>query len=56
MQLRAVFLEEMERVRPEWVRERQAGEQKLDFELAVEFCNEAFARDEIEKWISHVGK
>ena len=40
-QLRAVFLQEMERIEPEWIEisSMASAEQKADFEMAMRFCD-----------------
>jgi aminoglycoside phosphotransferase (APT) family kinase protein len=49
--LKKVFVAEMERLRPEWVREWKDGEGKRDFEMAVLGCDEPFSVGRIGKWL-----
>ena len=49
--LREVFLVEMERIRPEWVKEYRAGEKYADFDLAVQYCDDEFARKRVNRWV-----
>ncbi|KAI0045349.1 kinase-like protein [Auriscalpium vulgare] len=53
-QLRVVFLEEMERVRPVWVREHRSAGQRADFELALTHCDGELTRRRVCRWIDRV--
>ena len=55
-QLRAIFVKEMERVRPEWMREHRAAERKADFDLAVQYCNVELSRKIVKNWVDHMEK
>ncbi|KAK7686686.1 hypothetical protein QCA50_010286 [Cerrena zonata] len=52
--LREVFLEEMERVRPAWVKEYRAGQKYADFDLAVQCCDDEFARKSAKRWVDYM--
>jgi len=53
-QLREFFLEEMERLCPEWVEVFNASDLKADFECAVSFVSEQGAGADIDEWIKAV--
>ncbi|KAI0315672.1 kinase-like domain-containing protein [Amylostereum chailletii] len=53
-QLRAVFFQEMVRVRPEWVHEHHAAKRQIDFDLAVEYCDDELSRKTVERWVDQV--
>ncbi|PIL34300.1 hypothetical protein GSI_03075 [Ganoderma sinense ZZ0214-1] len=53
-QLRAVFLEEMARVQPEWVEAHRAGVLRNDFYTAVMYCDDELCRRRVRQWVDHV--
>ena len=50
-QLSQIFLAEMERLEPEWVRIFNSSQLQRDFELAAQNCNNAFMTGHIEAWV-----
>ncbi|KAI0346107.1 kinase-like protein [Trametopsis cervina] len=52
--LRAFFLAEMERVEPAWIRQHRIGQKLADFELAVSYCDDEFARWTVKRWVDGV--
>ncbi|TFY73061.1 hypothetical protein EWM64_g10950, partial [Hericium alpestre] len=53
-QLRAVFLDEMERVQPEWVGVHRAGVLRNDFYAAVMQCDDELSRRRVRQWVDRV--
>ncbi|CAL1709019.1 unnamed protein product [Somion occarium] len=55
-QLRALFIEEMERVRPEWVNEHHAADskRKADLEFAIQYCDDELSRRKVKKWVDYM--
>jgi hypothetical protein len=49
--LRTFFLEEMQKVQPEWIAIMQASKLKADFERAVQGCDSGLAPVKIRRWI-----
>ncbi|KAI8716149.1 APH domain-containing protein [Fusarium sp. LHS14.1] len=52
--LRALFLEEMERVEPRWTAVFNASQLQRDFDLAVEHCDSEFLARDILRWIDDI--
>ncbi|KAI1788567.1 kinase-like protein [Ganoderma leucocontextum] len=52
--LRAVFLAEMERVRPEWVGVHRAGVLRNDFYTAMMHCDDELSRRRVRQWVDRV--
>ena len=50
-QLRQVFLLEMERLRPEWIREYRQAQLKYSFETAVRHADFEFSLRKVQKWL-----
>ena len=53
-QLRAVFLDEMARVQPEWVEVHRAGVLRNDFYAAVMYCDDELCRRRVRQWVDEV--
>ncbi|KAK2015624.1 hypothetical protein LZ32DRAFT_602281 [Colletotrichum eremochloae] len=51
-QLRRLFLEEMEKLRPEWVSIFNASQRQRDYDLAVTSCDDTFMIRRILTWLS----
>ena len=56
MQLRRVFLAEMERLQPEWVKIFESSQRQRDFDLAVSSCSDPFLIRRIRNWLDDVEK
>ena len=52
--LRGVFVTELERLEPRWVRESAAGGAQREFELAVRHCDGEMYLGEMERWLDQV--
>lgn len=50
-QLRQLFLEEMERLSPEWVAEMSTSMLKVDFEKAVHNCDNTWSFKVVKRWL-----
>jgi hypothetical protein len=55
-QLRRVFLAEMERLQPEWVRIFESSQRQRDFDLAVSGCSDPFLMRRIRNWLDDLEK
>ncbi|KAL2196805.1 hypothetical protein P885DRAFT_37032 [Corynascus similis CBS 632.67] len=55
-QLRRVFLEEMERLQPEWVEIFESSQRQRDFDLAVSSCSDSFLIRRIRNWLDDMEK
>jgi hypothetical protein len=55
-QLRRVFLAEMERLQPEWVRIFESSQRQRDFDLAVSGCSDPFLMRRIRNWLNDLEK
>lgn len=49
--LRELFLKEMAVVRPQWLKEHREGQVRADFDLAVQGCDNEFARESVKRWV-----
>ncbi|OCK88441.1 uncharacterized protein K441DRAFT_700596 [Cenococcum geophilum 1.58] len=54
IQLRQVFLEEMERVEPAWVKEYRRSTVKADFESAVDIADSGWYKKAINGWLDQL--
>jgi hypothetical protein len=50
-QLRKTFLEEMNRLSPEWIKTMEEGVEKADFENAVQNCDNSWRTKKINAWL-----
>ena len=53
-ELRAVFLEEMARVQPEWVEIHRAGVLRNDLYTAVMYCDDDLCKRRVRQWVDQV--
>lgn len=53
-QLRAFFLDEMEKIAPQWVQIHKTSAKLADFELAVQFCDSLFKSALVDEWLEHL--
>lgn len=53
-QLRQVFIEEMERIEPDWARVFKESQLQRDFEFAVHNCDDPFQARDINAWVDDV--
>lgn len=49
--LRDIFLEEMEKTAPGWIKELEKGAIKADFEEAVRNCDNSWHTKKIKSWL-----
>ncbi|ESZ96404.1 hypothetical protein SBOR_3236 [Sclerotinia borealis F-4128] len=54
--LRAVFLDEMQKIAPEWIEESTKGAVKADFEAAVQNCDSGWSVKCITAWLDALEK
>lgn len=54
IQLRQVFLEEMERVEPAWVKEYRKSTVKADFESVVDIADSGWYKKAINGWLDQL--
>ncbi|KAH8923294.1 hypothetical protein BT69DRAFT_1242283 [Atractiella rhizophila] len=52
--LRRFFLEKMEEIKPEWTRVYRNEMRRRDFELAIEYCDNEFCANRVDRWIEAV--
>lgn len=52
--LREYFLEEMARLKPQWIEEYQKSTAKVDFDLALENCDGLFGTGMVRTWLDRV--
>ena len=50
-QLCSIFIDEMQRLLPEWVEEYHRGEPKRDLELAIQRADAAFSQRQVLDWV-----
>jgi aminoglycoside phosphotransferase (APT) family kinase protein len=54
-QLRRLFLDEMRRIEPRWVKIYESSQRQRDFDLAVSSCDDELYMRRIENWLNDIG-
>ena len=53
-QLRTFFLNEMEKIEPQWVQIHKDSAKMADFEMAVQLCDSLFRSKLVDEWLQHL--
>ncbi|APA16221.1 hypothetical protein sscle_16g109910 [Sclerotinia sclerotiorum 1980 UF-70] len=54
--LRTLFLDEMQKIAPEWIEESTKGAGKADFEIAVQHCDGGWSVKRLTAWLDAIEK